>query len=66
MNLTTPNLFPLPYWAPAFRRVPTPLLRLNEAFTRGDGTRPLPSPARERPGVEVDTDSDGNDDLQTR
>jgi hypothetical protein len=29
------NLFPLPYWAPALRRVPTPLQLLDEAYTRG-------------------------------
>jgi hypothetical protein len=35
MNLTTQNLFPLPMWAPAFQRVPTPLVALNEAFVHG-------------------------------
>ena len=30
------NLFPLPYWAPALRRVPTPLKLLDEAYARGD------------------------------
>jgi hypothetical protein len=39
MNLATTNLFPLPYWAPALRRVPTPLLVLNEAFTKGERAR---------------------------
>jgi hypothetical protein len=29
------NLFPLPYWAPSFWRVPMPLHLLNEAYTRG-------------------------------
>jgi hypothetical protein len=29
------NLFPLPYWAPALKRVPIPLQVLNEAFIRG-------------------------------
>jgi hypothetical protein len=29
------NLFPLPYWAPALKRVPIPLQVLNEAFVRG-------------------------------
>ncbi len=43
MNLT-PNLFPLPTWAPAFQRVPTPLAELNEAFAKGEkgGQRPAP------------------------
>jgi hypothetical protein len=36
MNLTTPNLFPLPMWAPALQRVPTPLAKLNEAFLCGE------------------------------
>ena len=36
MNLTTPNLFPLPTWAPALQRVPTPLVLLNEAFAKGE------------------------------
>ncbi len=36
MNLTTQNLFPLPTWAPALQRVPTPLVQLNEAFTKGE------------------------------
>jgi hypothetical protein len=35
MNLT-PNLFPLPTWAPAFQRVPTPLAELNRAFLCGE------------------------------
>jgi hypothetical protein len=26
------NLFPLPYWAPALRRVPVPAQVLNEAY----------------------------------
>jgi hypothetical protein len=30
------NLFPLPYWAPALRRVPMPLKLLDEAYARGD------------------------------
>ena len=29
------NLFPLPYWAPALKRVPIPLQALNEAFVHG-------------------------------
>jgi hypothetical protein len=29
------NLFLLPYWAPALRRVPMPLLLLNEAYLHG-------------------------------
>jgi hypothetical protein len=33
------NLFRLPYWAPALRRVPTPLQVLNEAYLRGRRTR---------------------------
>ncbi len=32
------NLFPLPYWAPALKRVPIPLQALDEAFERGNGT----------------------------
>jgi hypothetical protein len=31
------NLFPLPYWAPALKRVPIPLLALDAAFERGNG-----------------------------
>lgn len=30
------NLFPLPTWAPALRRVPTPLQLLDEAYQRGE------------------------------
>jgi len=30
------NLFPLPCWAPALRRVPMPLQLLNEAYQRGE------------------------------
>ncbi len=30
------NLFPLPYWAPALKRVPILLQALDEAFVRGD------------------------------
>jgi hypothetical protein len=30
------NLFPLPTWAPALRRVPMPLQLLDEAYARGD------------------------------
>ena len=52
MNLTTTNLFPLPYWAPALQRVPIPLQVLNEAFVHGDrsleGTRCCASEADER------------------
>jgi hypothetical protein len=33
------NLFPLPCWAPALRRVPTPLKLLDEAYARGDRVR---------------------------
>ncbi len=29
------NLFPLPYWAPALRRVPKPLQLFNEAYRCG-------------------------------
>jgi hypothetical protein len=36
MRLTTQNLFPLPTWAPALQRVPSPLVQLNEAFTKGE------------------------------
>ncbi len=32
------NFFPLPYWAPALKRVPIPLQALDEAFERGNGT----------------------------
>ena len=32
------NLFPLPYWAPALKRVPIPLQALEEAFEQGNGT----------------------------
>ena len=32
------NLFPLPYWAPALKRVPLPLQALEEAFEQGNGT----------------------------
>jgi hypothetical protein len=32
------NLFPLPYWAPALKRVPIPLQALDEAFTQGNDT----------------------------
>ena len=39
------NLFPLPYWAPALRRVPIPLQLLDEAYAHGgtvlSRTRPL-------------------------
>jgi hypothetical protein len=35
MTFTTQNLFPLPTWAPALQRVPTPLVALNEAFVHG-------------------------------
>ena len=31
------NLFPLPYWAPAFKRVPIPLQVLDAEYVRGDG-----------------------------
>jgi 5-methylcytosine-specific restriction protein A len=30
------NLFPLPYWAPALRRVPIPLEALNEVYSYGE------------------------------
>jgi len=30
------NLFPLPTWAPALRRVPTSLQLLDEVYARGD------------------------------
>jgi hypothetical protein len=30
------NLFPLPYWAPALKRVPIPLQLLEEAYAGGD------------------------------
>lgn len=33
------NLFPLPYWAPALKRVPIPLQVLDEAFTQGNHAR---------------------------
>ncbi|MBK5198703.1 MAG: hypothetical protein JJE37_10565 [Methyloceanibacter sp.] len=50
------NLFPLPYWAPALQRVPTPFRALNEAFTFGDrsleGACPHLSDADQRPGFD--------------
>jgi len=55
----TSNLFPLPYWAPALRRVPIPLQVLNEAYLRGKRARMtvtasiLPPPERGRAGVGV-------------
>ena len=37
------NLFPLPYWAPALKRVPIPLQVLEAAYVYGDaGSSPLP------------------------
>ena len=30
------NLFPLPYWAPALKRVPIPLQVLDAAYAHGD------------------------------
>ena len=30
------NLFPLPYWAPALKRVPIPLQVLEAAYAHGD------------------------------
>jgi hypothetical protein len=48
------NLFPLPYWAPALQRVPTPLQVLNEAFILGErslqGARLQSRDEDERPG----------------
>jgi hypothetical protein len=44
------NLFPLPCWAPALRRVPMPLQLLNEAYQRGakfSDSEPRPNPAAE-------------------
>ena len=38
MRLTTQYFFPLPTWAPALQRVPSPLVQLNEAFTKGERT----------------------------
>jgi len=38
-GLMTNNLFLLPYWAPALRRVPIPLEALNQAYANGDGAR---------------------------
>ena len=35
----TNNLFPLPYWAPALRRVPMPLQLLNAAYACGEQAR---------------------------
>jgi hypothetical protein len=35
----TNNLFLLPYWAPALRRVPIPLQALNQAYAGGEGAR---------------------------
>ena len=37
------NLFPLPYWAPALKRVPIPLQALDEAFEQGNGAPNAPS-----------------------
>lgn len=34
------NLFPLPYWAPAFWQVPMPLQFLQGAYTQGAPLRP--------------------------
>ena len=34
------NLFPLPCWAPALKRVPIPLQALNEAFVHGIESAP--------------------------
>jgi len=33
------NLFPLPLWAPALKRVPIPLQVLDEAFEQGSRAR---------------------------
>jgi hypothetical protein len=33
------NLFPLPLWAPALKRVPIPLQALDEAFAEGSSAR---------------------------
>jgi len=35
----TNNLFILPYWAPALRRVPIPLQLLNAAYAYGERAR---------------------------
>jgi hypothetical protein len=49
------NLFPLPYWAPALQRVPTPFRILNEAFIFGErslqGARVHDGDAGEHPGL---------------
>jgi hypothetical protein len=34
------NLFPLPCWAPALKRVPLPLQALNRAFVHGAESAP--------------------------
>jgi hypothetical protein len=44
------NLFPLPYWAPAFKRVPIPLQLLDQAFMCGDRFINSAS-ARDCPGI---------------
>jgi hypothetical protein len=36
MVVMTNNLFPLPYWAPALKRVPIPLQLLNAAYESGE------------------------------
>jgi hypothetical protein len=49
------NLFPLPYWAPALQRVPTPFRVLKEAFAFGErsleGGRLIDCDADECPGL---------------
>ena len=38
------NLFPLPYWAPALKRVPIPLQLLDEAYVHGGTILPRMRP----------------------
>ena len=38
------NLFPLPYWAPALKRVPIPLQLLDEAYAHGGTVLPRTRP----------------------
>ena len=49
------NLFPLPCWAPALKRVPIPLQVLNEAFVHGIQFAPgaLDEAPRARPRAEL-------------
>ena len=44
------NLFPLPYWAPALKRVPIPLQVLEAAYAHGDA-RSSHLPSFPKPGT---------------